>query len=199
MGCPGSGLAGTNGRSSTCHTQRARHRGEWPHDHPQRRTRLGRAPMRAPYVGGISATQFQAWWETALDDVHGVVFPAFPEHYRLGWVADPQGGPDDVFLIIEELGHVPFRMYCTFPPSWAPVEVSPGFEIMQPGVGRLHDGTEVVRLMNQIKDTDTGFAMRAAVFMVSGVPEDVVTSHIDQEVVEWTRWLEMAPASVGIA
>jgi hypothetical protein len=147
-------------------------------------------------IPGLTSAQFQEWWASSFDDLHDVVYPAFPEHYRFGWVADPQGGVDPVFLIVEELGHVPFRMYCTFGDRWAPVEVTPGFQMMQPGVGRLHDGTEVVRFMNQIKDTEDGFTMKAGVYMASAVPAAVVRSHLDQEMVEWTSWFRMAHAAV---
>jgi len=147
-------------------------------------------------VAGLSKNQFSDWWSTALGDLHAVVYPAFPEHYRFGWVKDPRGVDDPCYIVVEELGHVPFRMYCSFDPSWAPVEPTPGYEPMMVGVGRLADGTEVVRFMNQLMDTSEGFVMKVAVYVVSAVPEDVVQSHVEQELVEWTRWLEMATKAV---
>jgi hypothetical protein len=146
-------------------------------------------------VAGLEKEAFTAWWATALDDLHGVVYPAFPEHYRFGWVPDPRGVDDPCYVVVEELGHVPFRMYCSFDPSFAPHHVTPGYDGMMIGVGRLADGTEVVRFMNQIKSTPEGFAMKVGVYVVSAVPEDVVASHVEQEIVEWTRWLEMALAT----
>src|ERR1700753_1768378 len=37
-------------------------------------------------VPGISKDSFLEWWSGALADVQGTVYPAFPEHYRFGWV-----------------------------------------------------------------------------------------------------------------
>jgi hypothetical protein len=148
------------------------------------------------HVAGVSAKQFTDWWSTALSDLHGVVYPAFPEHYRFGWVEDPRRVDEPCYVVVEELGHVPFRMYCSFDPSWAPVETTPGYDAMMVGVGRLSDGTEVVRFMNQLKDTSEGFTMKVAVYVVSAVPEHVVQSHVEQEIVEWTRWLEMVTTYV---
>jgi hypothetical protein len=142
-------------------------------------------------VAGVSKQQFSNWWSAALADLHTIVYPAFPEHYRFGWVKDPRGVDEPCYMVVEELGHVPFRMYCSFDPSWAPVEPASGYDAMMVGVGRLADGTEVVRFMNQLMDTDGGFVMKVAVYVVSAVPDSVVQSHVEQELVEWTRWLEM--------
>jgi len=143
-------------------------------------------------VSGLSTQDFRSWWSTALNDLHGVVYPAFPEHYRFGWVQNPSGGEEPCYVVIEELGHVPFRMYCSFGPAWAPVDVAQGYELDMVGVGRLQDGTQVVRFMNQIKDTADGLAMKVGVYLVSATPDYVVQSHVEQELVEWTRWLQMA-------
>lgn len=143
-------------------------------------------------VKGLSKQQFVEWWSTALEDLHGVVYPAFPEHYLFGWVPDPRGVPDPCYIVVEELGHVPFRMYCSFDPQWAAVPTTPGYDSMMVGVGRLADGTEVIRFMNQVKELSDGFAMKVGVYAVSSVPDDVIQSHVEQEVVEWTRWIEMA-------
>jgi hypothetical protein len=146
-------------------------------------------------VHGLSKEEFQDWWGTAREDLHGVMYPGFPEHYRFGWVPDPRGVDEPCLMIVEELGYVPFRMYCSFDPDWAPVAVTPGYEPISEGVGRLRDGTEVVRFMNQLKNIDDGFSMKVGVYMVSAVPQSVVDSHVDQELVEWTRWIQMAHAS----
>jgi hypothetical protein len=149
-------------------------------------------------VAGLSKDQFTEWWSTALDDLYGVIFPGFPEHYRFGWVQDPRGGDEKCYRVVEELGHVPFRMYCSFGSEWAPVETTPGYEQMMVGVGRLQDGTEVVRFFNQIKETSEGFALKAGVYVVSAAPDIVVESHIDQLFVEWTRWIEIAFKKYGV-
>jgi hypothetical protein len=150
-------------------------------------------------VAGLSKQQFTEWWSTALDDLQGIVYPGFPEHYRFGWVQDPRGGNEKCYRVVEELGHVPFRMYCSFGPEWAPVAPTPGYETMMVGVGRLADGTEVARFFNQIKDTADGFAMKAAVYVVSAAPGVVVESHVEQLLVEWTRWIEMAFEKYDVA
>ncbi|MFM0222968.1 hypothetical protein [Paraburkholderia dipogonis] len=142
-------------------------------------------------IAGVSKQQFSDWWSAALTDLHTVVYPAFPEHYRFGWVKDPRGVNEPCYIVVEELGHVPFRMYCSFDPSYAPVEPAAGYDAMMVGVGRLADGTEVVKFMNQLMDTDEGFVMKVAVYVVSAVPDSVVRSHVEQQLVEWTRWLEM--------
>jgi hypothetical protein len=147
-------------------------------------------------VTGVSKAQFLDWWSAALDDIQGVIYPGFPEHYRFGWVKDPRGGADPCYLVIEELGYVPFRMYSAFDPSWAPVQTLPGYDSMLVGVGFLRDGTQIARFMNQIADTPEGFTMRVGVYFVSGVPKEVVQSHVKQELVEWTRWIEMATKRV---
>ena len=143
-------------------------------------------------ITGLTKAQFTEWWSTALDDLPDVVFPAFPEHYRFGWVDDPRRVADRCYLVVEELGHVPFRMYATFDSGSAPIDPLPGYEVLSAGVGRLADGTEVARFMTQVKELSSGFALRTGLYFVSAATDDVVQSHIDQLLVEWTRWFEMA-------
>ena len=144
-------------------------------------------------VSGLSCQVFVDWWATALDDLHGVMYPSYPEHYRFGWVPNPSG-EGDVFVVVEEVGHEPFRMYCSFGPQWAPVATSPGFELLSSGVGRLLDGTDVVRLMNEIKPTSDGFELKLGFFVQSHVPQTMTGAHVEQQMVEWGRWVEMARA-----
>jgi len=145
-------------------------------------------------VFGLTAQQFTEWWSTALDDLTDVVFPAFPEHYRFGWVEDPQAIADRCYLVVEELGHEPFRMFATFDHSASPVAKLPDYEPLSVGVGRLADGTEVLRFMTQIKALPHGFALRTGLYFVSAAPAHVIQSHIDQLLVEWTHWFRMAIA-----
>jgi hypothetical protein len=143
-------------------------------------------------AAGMSSAEFLKWWSTALEDVQGVMFPGFPEHYVFRWTKDPQGSGEPTYLIVEELGYAPFRMYCTFDNSLAPVAPADGFTATGIGAGRLKDGTEVVRFMNQVKDIPDGMQMKSAVFMGSAVPDYVVESHIEQQILEWSTWLDMA-------
>ena len=142
-------------------------------------------------VSGLPAEVFVDWWAGVLNDLHGVMYPSYPEHYRFGWVPDPSGD-GEAFVVVEEVGHEPFRMYCTFGPEWAPVPPTPGFDALSVGVGRLQDGTEVVRLMNEIRPTSDGFELKLGFYVGSHVPPTVTTAHVEQQMVEWTRWVEMA-------
>jgi len=88
-------------------------------------------------------------------------------------------------------------MYCSFGPEWAPVATAPGFDLLSSGVGRLLDGTEVVRLMNEIKPTSDGFELKLGFFVRSQVPPGMTEAHVEQQMVEWVRWIEMARAHVS--
>jgi len=148
-------------------------------------------------ISGLSSRSFQDWWSRALDDLHGVMYPGYPEHYRFGWVPDPRGTDDTCLVVIEEVGHQPFRMYCSYGPEWAPAKPYPGFDALTIGVGRLLDGTEAVRFMNEIRETANGFVLKLGFYVGIAVPESVTEAHVEQQLVEWTRWIEMARECSG--
>ncbi|RYE41591.1 MAG: NAD(P)-dependent oxidoreductase [Hyphomicrobiales bacterium] len=141
-------------------------------------------------VEGITRQEFTDWWSTATDDIHGVMYPAFPEHYLFGWETTPEG--ERRLQVVEELGHVPFRMYCSYGPEWAPAEPEPGYDAISTGVGRLADGTEVTRFMTQVRQDGSCLRIKTGLYLISGAPEHVITAHEDQLLVEWTRWIEMS-------
>jgi hypothetical protein len=145
---------------------------------------------------GVSADEFVAWWARALGDIHGVMYPGYPEHYRFGWVPNPNGAGES-FIVIEEVSHEPFRMYCEFGPEWAPHDVTAGFDALSVGVGRLKDGTEVVRLMNEIRPTADGLELKLGFYVGRAVPPSVTDAHVEQQIVEWTRWIGMARSARG--
>ncbi|MYW96101.1 hypothetical protein G3I59_37225 [Amycolatopsis rubida] len=145
----------------------------------------------------ITKTEFLAWWSDALDDLHGIMYPAFPEHYLFDWAETAAG--ERRLMVVEELGHVPFRMYCEYGPEWAPAAPLPGYEPVSVGVGRLADGTDTVRFMSQIRQDSGLLRLHAGMYVGSAVPARVVEAHQDQLLVEWTRWIEMAVGHAAAA
>lgn len=141
-------------------------------------------------VRGLTEGQFTTWWSTATSDIHRVMYPAYPEHYLFRWETRPNG--EAALQVVEELGLVPFRMYCSYGPQWAPVEPDPGFERISSGVGRLASGTEVTRFMTQVRQDGECLRIKSGIYLISAAPEHILRAHEDQMLVEWTRWVEMA-------
>ena len=140
-------------------------------------------------VQDLNRAEFTTWWSRATDDIYGVMYPAYPEHFLFNWATTTYGR---ALQVIEELGHAPFRMYCSYGPQWAPSGSAPGYDIISTGVGRLADGTEVTRFMTQVREDDNCLHIKAGFYAISAVPDEVMAAHQDQMLVEWTRWIEMA-------
>ncbi|KAK4510696.1 Alpha subunit of the F1 sector of mitochondrial F1F0 ATP synthase [Mucor velutinosus] len=144
---------------------------------------------------GITLTQFMAWWkvwmvELQQPDIKQQVFmdtmvPAHPEHYAL-----PANKGGIVETIGEHIARVHIRP-CANPPDFVKAYGDPSYQHL-PAIGTLEDGSVLLYILQEIKDSEEGCDFRLRLLFPAAAPQVFFDEHAEHLAIEFRSFIDTA-------
>ena len=144
---------------------------------------------------GITLAQFMAWWKVWMMDLHKpdikqqvfneTMVPAHPEHYAL-----PPNGGGIVETIGEHIARVNIKP-CVNPPDFVTAYGDPSFQHL-PAIGTLEDGSILLYILQEIRDTEDGCDFRLRLLFPAAAPQVFFVEHAEHLAVEFRSFINTA-------